>query len=786
MTSKQDSSNESAAAPSPIRTGGAAAKQTSSASKPPNEQRKSRAAVVESAAEPDPSAPRKSRFAVFQRDESDGEAKEPSEGDGSFTKSSSSDSMTDSKLKDQLKIEEHLTGLEEHCAHLQAKAKSKGTFDTDQLNVDPAVKKQIDTDIPQLSLAQAVDFSNKVGFNSGATKKPPNFERELQSTLSILLPNAPVKEALTGDLNGYLADNGCSQFLPSGIAQHGEKKTTSKVMAQVFAKMTVNPDTVGIKDSKAKSSTRLDSDAPDEIVQASLEVLDPVITAINDGQIEVNQRHMQEMYRWCRTQLVITQFLTFLIDHLCRAVKDSDKLTKPVNNQLIALLRNIKSMAASGHDLADKRVLPTIPVVICHMLNWNVSSASSLYNQLVQCFDLNIAAFLDTGKPLLSFAALNGEGIRGMVQRLIRLVETNSSASTDLSGLNSKETNPFQNEVLIAYIFFNALKLAQFPDAASSSAAAQQFSNFLLDPTSFSVKRLVHIADSLEKNSLCRSTVVVAHAKELKNDPRDDSKPKRKVRQDDDEPFSFAADGDQKPSNAMTSPEFRKRFEKYDLYEMEPTRENWIKASNWCAQFGIEEYGDRFPKLEKSVDPFSEDGAGVIFKFPRLSKDTFAQLMKKLKQNESEADSKTAKDKFNCLRNIKFIRQYSLISSGAARKGKWGDIIHNAKKFVKEEDSATSMVGLGRSSSFNSAPSSSQGARLSKKTKAQTFKANGDDTDLLDAVHARLESRQVSKAARKKLASALVGLDRDDLANLDMDGNESSGFDIQFGIGSDR
>jgi hypothetical protein len=33
------------------------------------------------------------------------------------------------------------------------------------------------------------------------------------------------------------------------------------------------------------------------------------------------------------------------------------------------------------------------------------------------------------------------------------------------------------------------------------------------------------------------------------------------------------------------------------------------------------------------------------------------------------------------------------------------------------------MVGLGRSSSFNSAPSSSQGARLSKKTKAQTFKA---------------------------------------------------------------
>ena len=168
-----------------------------------------------------------------------------------------------------------------------------------------------------------------------------------------------------------------------------------------------------------------------------------------------------------------------------------------------------------------------------------------------------------------------------------------------------------------------------------------------------------------------------------KNDPRDDSKPKRKVQQDDDEPFPFAADGDQKPSNAMTSPEFRKRFEKYDLYEMEPTRENWIKASNWCAQFGIEEYGDRFPKLEKSVDPFSEDGAGVIFKFPRLSKDTFAQLMKKLKQNESEADSKTAKDKFNCLRNIKFIRQYSLISSGAARKGKWGDIIHNAKKFVK-------------------------------------------------------------------------------------------------------
>ena len=102
MNSKQDSSNKAAAAPSPIRSGGACAKDQTNASKASNDQRKPRWAFAESVAEPDPSASRQSRFAALQKDDSDGEGKEPSEGDGSFTTSSSSESMTDSKLKDQL------------------------------------------------------------------------------------------------------------------------------------------------------------------------------------------------------------------------------------------------------------------------------------------------------------------------------------------------------------------------------------------------------------------------------------------------------------------------------------------------------------------------------------------------------------------------------------------------------------------------------------------------------------------------------------------------------------
>ena len=56
MISNQDSSNTTAAAPSPVRSGGAGAKQQTSASKPSNDQRKSRGAFAESVAEPDPSA----------------------------------------------------------------------------------------------------------------------------------------------------------------------------------------------------------------------------------------------------------------------------------------------------------------------------------------------------------------------------------------------------------------------------------------------------------------------------------------------------------------------------------------------------------------------------------------------------------------------------------------------------------------------------------------------------------------------------------------------------------
>ena len=53
---------------------------------------------------------------------------------------------------------------------------------------------------------------------------------------------------------------------------------------------------------------------------------------------------------------------------------------------------------------------------------------------------------------------------------------------------------------------------------------------------------------------------------------------------------------------------------------------------------------------------------------------------------------------------------------------------------------------------------STQGDPSSKTTKALSFKVDVDDTDLLDAVHDRLISGQVNKAARKKLSNALVGV----------------------------